>query len=137
MSSRRRIALLGMTAVIAGAGVLVGLLADGTTSAPPGSTSGSHDTDPRLRTDALGRLRAFDLYYRDLIADHSDLVRRLSLAYTAWNGAQRTAYIVIPRWYSPQRNPTLPLVISPPGEASRRATTSTSGAGCRRSARSS
>lgn len=76
---------------------------------------GPGDHDPKLRTDASGRLHAFDIYYRDLLADHHTLVRRLSLTYTAWNGAKRTAYVVVPRWYSPKRNPPLPLVISPHG----------------------
>lgn len=108
MSSRRRTAIIGAAALLGAAGVLIGLLADGNTSAPP-------TTSPRIRTDAAGRLRAFDVYYRDLIADHSELVRRLSLTYTAWNGARRTAYVVVPRWYSPRRDPPLPLVISPHG----------------------
>jgi pimeloyl-ACP methyl ester carboxylesterase len=94
--------------VIAAAGVFVGLLATGKTTGGPATTM-------RLRTDAAGRLHAFDVYYRDLIADHSDLVRRLSLTYKAWNGAKRTAYLIVPNWYSPRRAPSLPLVISPHG----------------------
>jgi dienelactone hydrolase len=69
----------------------------------------------RVRTDAYGQLHAFDVYYRDLISDHSGLVRDLTIRYTAWDGAARTAYVVLPRWYGPHRNPHLPLVISPHG----------------------
>ena len=108
MGSRRRLAVIGAAALLAAGGVLTGLLANGNTTAPP-------DTAVRIRTDAAGRLHVFDVYYRDLIADHHELVRRLSLTYTAWNGAKRTAYVVVPRWYSPRRNPSLPLVISPHG----------------------
>jgi hypothetical protein len=69
----------------------------------------------RLRTDVYGRLHAFDLYYRDLIADHSALVRLWTIRYRAWNGATRTACVVLPRWYGPRKDPRLPLVISPHG----------------------
>jgi dienelactone hydrolase len=68
-----------------------------------------------LHHDAQGRLRAFDVYYRDLIRDRSDLVRRVSFTYTAWNGERRTAFVLLPAWYTPGRNPSLPLVISPHG----------------------
>jgi poly(3-hydroxybutyrate) depolymerase len=68
-----------------------------------------------VRTNAYGRLRAFDVYYRDLVRDHHELVRRRTITYTAGNGAARTAYVLLPEWYSSGRNPSLPLVISPHG----------------------
>jgi dienelactone hydrolase len=68
-----------------------------------------------VRPDAYGRLRTFDVYYRDLIRDRSELVRRLAFGYRAWNGAARTAYVVLPRWYGPGRNPPIALVVSPHG----------------------
>lgn len=108
MSLRRRAAMVGAAALVTAAGVLIGLLAQGKTSAPSSTTL-------QIRTDAAGRLHAFDIYYRDLVTDHPELVRRLSLTYAAWNGAKRTAYVLVPRWYSPRRDPPLPLVISPHG----------------------
>jgi hypothetical protein len=67
------------------------------------------------RPDPYARLQAFDVYYRDLVADHSDLVRRVAIDYRAWNGETRTAFVVVPRWYGPRDDPPLPLVISPHG----------------------
>ena len=61
------------------------------------------------------RLRAFDHYYRDLVADHRLLVRRIAVPYRAWDGARRTAFVVVPRWYGRASDPTIPLVISPHG----------------------
>jgi poly(3-hydroxybutyrate) depolymerase len=37
------------------------------------------------------------------------------ISYRAHNGVQRPAYVVLPSWYGPDRNPELPLVISPHG----------------------
>jgi hypothetical protein len=99
-------ALLGLAAAIAVAGLAYALVASATTpSAGP----------PDVRVDELGRLQAFDVYYRDLISGHSALVRRLGIRYRAWDGAVRTAYVVLPRWYSRANDPVLPLVISPHG----------------------
>ncbi len=44
-----------------------------------------------------------------------DLTRRLAILYRAHNGAERTAIVVLPRWYGPQNHPPIPLVISPHG----------------------
>jgi hypothetical protein len=112
MPFRRRIAVVAGAVALAASGVLLGLHIDGHTAGPPTTTV-------HLQTDVTGRLRAFDVYYRDLVTDHPELVRRLSLTYTAWNGAKRTAYVVIPRWYSPRRNPKLPVAISPHGRGIR------------------
>ena len=64
---------------------------------------------------AAVRLAEFDHYYRDLVSDHRRLVRRIAVEYRAWNGVNRTAFVVIPRWYGPRSDPSLPLVISPHG----------------------
>ena len=37
------------------------------------------------------------------------------IEYVAHNGVKRTAYVLLPNWYGPGRNPELPLVISPHG----------------------
>jgi len=39
----------------------------------------------------------------------------VKIHYRAWDRRDRVAYVVLPRWYSPRRNPTIPLVISPHG----------------------
>lgn len=64
-------------------------------------------------------MRAFDVYYRDLVRDHTELVRRVAFTYRAWDGTLRTAYVVVPRWYTRRRTPPLPLVISPHGRGIR------------------
>jgi hypothetical protein len=87
-------------------------------SAGCGATSperASGKAPPQIRVDAYGRLHAFDVYYRDLIHDRSGLVRDWAIRYRAWNGATRTAYVVLPRWYTLHRDPAIPLVISPHG----------------------
>jgi pimeloyl-ACP methyl ester carboxylesterase len=43
------------------------------------------------------------------------LVRRWTIRYRAHDGAARTAVVVLPRWYGPEHDPPLPLVISPHG----------------------
>ena len=45
----------------------------------------------------------------------SALVRILGFGYRAHNGVERLAFLVLPRWYGPQRHPPIPLVISPHG----------------------
>jgi len=42
-------------------------------------------------------------------------VRTLTFQYRASTGVQRTAYVVLPSWYGPDRHPPIPLVISPHG----------------------
>jgi poly(3-hydroxybutyrate) depolymerase len=39
----------------------------------------------------------------------------LTITYATHNGARREAVVLLPAWYSPRRNPPLPLVISPHG----------------------
>jgi pimeloyl-ACP methyl ester carboxylesterase len=42
-------------------------------------------------------------------------VRIWKLQYRAHNGKRRDAYVVLPAWYGPRRNPPIPVVISPHG----------------------
>ena len=76
---------------------------------------GSHRAAPRLAIDQSGRLRAFDVRYRDLVGDHTELARRVVIRYRAWNGQTREADVVLPDWYTASTAPALPLVISPHG----------------------
>jgi hypothetical protein len=50
-----------------------------------------------------------------LQAYSSPLVHTLSFEYRAWDGTIRPAYLMLPAWYGPHDNPTIPLVISPHG----------------------
>jgi hypothetical protein len=50
-----------------------------------------------------------------LQAYSSPLVRTLSFEYRAWDGMLRPAYLMLPAWYGPDDDPTIPLVISPHG----------------------
>lgn len=42
-------------------------------------------------------------------------VRIWPISYVAWNGVERRAYVILPAWYGPGRNPPVPTVISPHG----------------------
>lgn len=66
--------------------------------------------DPLLR-----ELIGFKVHYRDLLRRHDELVRIVRVPYQAWDGNQRQAYLVLPRWYGPKAHPPIPLVISPHG----------------------
>ena len=90
-----------------------GPAASGPAKAPPPTPPQPkelREPDPLLR-DLIG----FRVRYRDLLRRHDELVRRLVVPYRAWNGATRTAILVLPRWYGPRQNPPIPLVISPHG----------------------
>jgi pimeloyl-ACP methyl ester carboxylesterase len=108
---QRRLIAAGALVLLGAAGLAAALLVRSSGPDPASAEA----TTVHLRTDVYGRLRAFDVYYRDLVRDHRELVRRWTIAYRAWNGTSRTAYVLLPRWYSPRRNPQLPLVISPHG----------------------
>jgi poly(3-hydroxybutyrate) depolymerase len=108
--ARRSLVVAGAVAVLVGAAWPAAVLV----IRASGSDADS-GTAVRVRLDGYGRLRAFDVYYRDLVRDHHTLVRRRSFTYTAWNGEARTAYVLLPAWYTARRNPPLPLVISPHG----------------------
>lgn len=45
----------------------------------------------------------------------ANLVRRWTIGYRAHDGTRHVAFVVLPRWYGPLRNPPIPLVISPHG----------------------
>jgi hypothetical protein len=42
-------------------------------------------------------------------------VRVWTIHYKTHDGLRRAAYVVLPEWYGPENNPTLPLIISPHG----------------------
>lgn len=42
-------------------------------------------------------------------------VRTWTIHYTAHNGTDRLAYVVLPTWYGPTKNPQIPVIISPHG----------------------
>lgn len=48
------------------------------------------------------------------LAGHN-LVRVVKVRYRAFNGRLHSAFVVLPRWYGPKRNPPIPLVLSPHG----------------------
>jgi poly(3-hydroxybutyrate) depolymerase len=48
-------------------------------------------------------------------ASQSTGVQVLRFAYRSYAGVSRTAYLVLPSWYGPDRHPPLPAVISPHG----------------------
>jgi len=83
-------------------------------AARDGGASAASSTLP-TRTDPYGRLGRFRVYYRDLLADHHELVRLWPITYRASDGRLRQAVVILPRWYEPRRDPPLPLVISPHG----------------------
>jgi poly(3-hydroxybutyrate) depolymerase len=44
-----------------------------------------------------------------------NFVRIVRIGYRAHDGVLRKAYVVLPRWYGPRRDPPIPLIISPHG----------------------
>jgi poly(3-hydroxybutyrate) depolymerase len=82
-------------------------------SPPPTTPSGASELpgpDPALR-----ELIGFKVRYRSLLRHNVALVRRVTINYRAWNGAQRQAVLVLPKWYGRRTDPPIPLVISPHG----------------------
>lgn len=63
----------------------------------------------------VATLSSFDTRYRELLADHRELIRAWPISYTTAGGARRHAIVLLPRWYGPYRHPAIPLVISPHG----------------------
>ena len=84
---------------------------------PPSSGSELPGPDPALR-----ELIGFKVRYRDLLRRNVQLVRWIRVPYRAWNGATRTAILVLPKWYGPKAHPAIPLVISPHGRGGRAST---------------
>jgi pimeloyl-ACP methyl ester carboxylesterase len=66
------------------------------------------------RMPAVRGVVGFRVLYRYLL-DRRELVRRIWVPYTAWDGKRREALVVLPAWYGPRLDPPLPLVISPHG----------------------
>ncbi len=64
---------------------------------------------------AAARLSAWRDANWAALAGRVPLVRRWTIEYRAHDGAARTAVVVLPRWYGPEHDPPLPLVISPHG----------------------
>jgi dipeptidyl aminopeptidase/acylaminoacyl peptidase len=64
---------------------------------------------------ATARLSAWRGSHWRALSGHVPLVRRWTIAYRAHDGAARSAVVVLPRWYGPENNPPIPLVISPHG----------------------
>jgi poly(3-hydroxybutyrate) depolymerase len=54
-----------------------------------------------------------------LVEAPSPRVRVWTIEYRAHGGLERRAYVVLPRWYGPRRNPPVPLVISPHGRGAK------------------
>ena len=46
---------------------------------------------------------------------HAVSVRTLTFTYVSHDGRSRLAYVVLPSWYGPSKNPAVPVVISPHG----------------------
>lgn len=92
--------------------VLAPAAASASSPSPPAPTVRSElpGPDPVMR-----ELIGFRVRYRDLLKRHVELVRTLTITYTAWNGATRGAVVVLPKWYGPRLHPPIPLVISPHG----------------------
>ena len=57
----------------------------------------------------------FRVLYRALAQRHDELVRRIWVPYTAWDGRRREALLMLPAWYGAGDHPRIPLVISPHG----------------------
>jgi poly(3-hydroxybutyrate) depolymerase len=73
-------------------------------------------TSASLRSQSeLRFLSGFRSRYRRVIDRSPRLVRTLRLSYVANGGRRRQAYLVLPRWYGPELDPPIPLVISPHG----------------------
>jgi hypothetical protein len=108
----RRAALGGLVAlglaILAGCGG--GSAHPAPTTARPGSASELPGPDPLVR-----ELIGFKVRYKDLLRRNVQLVRTVTVPYTAWNGAPSTAVLVLPNWYGPKTHPAIPLVISPHG----------------------
>lgn len=68
--------------------------------------------------EARSNVRAlvpFHVRYRDLVHDRKGLVRTVRITYVANGGHRRAAFVILPRWYHPRRQPPIPLVIAPHG----------------------
>jgi pimeloyl-ACP methyl ester carboxylesterase len=64
---------------------------------------------------AAARLSAWRHANWPALTSRAQLVRRWTISYRAHDGAARSAVVVLPRWYGPENDPSIPLVISPHG----------------------
>ena len=111
--------LLGLPALLVVAAVCLSALAGSAASSPspaaapapkPSAAGELPGPDPLLR-----ELIGFKVRYKNLLATKAGLARSVSVSYTAWNGARRSAVLVLPKWYGPKTHPAIALVISPHG----------------------
>jgi pimeloyl-ACP methyl ester carboxylesterase len=79
-----------------------------------GTTSSS---GARRRIATLGAAAALLLAATptESAATSESAVRTWAIHYTAHNGTDRLAYVVLPSWYGPENNPPVPVIISPHG----------------------
>lgn len=113
--TRRETVLLASLAGTALMFALGGFAGDRATAGPvrapkPPAAKELRDPDPLLR-DLIG----FRVRYRDLLRRRDALVRTVIVPYRAWDGATRSAILVLPRWYGLRVHPRIALVISPHG----------------------
>src|SRR5436190_1404277 len=69
----------------------------------------------RFSVVSLGAAATAVLVLAPATASQSTGVQVLRFAYPSHAGVSRTAYLVLPAWYGPDRHPPLPAVISPHG----------------------
>jgi len=93
----------GMLRVASTAALALALLAFGS-----GTASAARAQSLPVPGEETARLES-----RRLDAEH--LVRVWTIVYRSYDGYLRHAYVVLPRWYGPKRNPVVPLIISPHG----------------------
>jgi pimeloyl-ACP methyl ester carboxylesterase len=67
------------------------------------------------RAPAGHQVVGFRVLYRFMLRHDRELVRRIWVPYTAWDGKHREALLVLPAWYGRRLDPPIPLVISPHG----------------------
>ena len=69
-----------------------------------------------IARDPVGpQVVGFRVLYRFMLRHDHQLVRRVWVPYTAWDGKRREALLVLPAWYGRRLHPPIPLVISPHG----------------------
>ena len=98
---RRAVVVLTILALLAGALAGVLLARRGADGSSP--TRATRFPPPAHQLATLRALVPFRVRYRDLLRDHTELVRNHLIRYRANDGASRIAYVVLPRWYNPRR----------------------------------
>jgi pimeloyl-ACP methyl ester carboxylesterase len=82
--------------------------------AAPGLAAVDVDAGSALAATPAATAAAVSPLHDAALASPTD-VRAWEISYRSHTGAVRSATVLLPRWYSPRRNPPLPLVISPHG----------------------